>query len=670
MTNLQTKDSAATFTDPPPVTAATVAHATKSGLRTVNQALVNGHPSGNTGEQQARFTTIEPNRATVQAHEHPPRQVVVYADRAEVTRLISGLPLKFGQNEVTITGLSRHIERDSIRVEGIGEPVVQDVSYKLHRAVLPPRTDDDGTDEQNANKARLHKLRQQVTLLVEEGARLEGEQRLLEGYARHYTRGTGDKCTSIPDVLHGGSLDAFQRFRTYYAEASRELGRSILANKQELAEAKSLLEGHEATLAEGTDHDSDGNATATHRVEECTQVTVMIDAEEDTSFDLTLSYVVLNASWRPRYDIRVENDAHRLTLVYMAEIRQATDEAWDDVQMTLSTAQPSLGGDAPELSMWTVQLQSSMRHVRKRTGSSKFSPSAFSPGAHHEQYANGIITGPGASSKMLRSSTTPLAQAIQKFSADAGDDDEAASDEAGLGRIGISGMNYEIPARATIPCDNVPHKVTVAMLNMVPELCYAKVKNESDYALLPGQANIFLDNSFVAKSTLKHVSPQESFECSLGIDPAVRITYPPRSKREQTAGFLISRQQTIRFSQRIEIKNTRAAGITVLVSDQVPVSEEEKLQVRLVEPSATAVTAASRRSAGGGGGNGGGSGTGDKDKGETEDQRLVITGPKAPRINDKQCLEWVLRIEAGRTEKLQFSYELAFPLGESVLHIE
>ncbi|KAI8056942.1 hypothetical protein BDF22DRAFT_668616 [Syncephalis plumigaleata] len=665
MTNLQTKDSAATFTDPPPVTAASVAHATKSGLRTVNHAVTNGHTNITGGDNQTRFPTVEPNRLVVQAQDHPARQVVVYADRAEVTRLVSGLALKFGQNEVIISGLSRHIERDSIRLEGMGESIIQDVSYKLHQAIVSTSATEN--EEQNANKTRLQELRQQVAELYEEQSRLKADQQLLDGYSRHYTRSKGDKCTSIPDILHGGSLDAFQRFRTYYSEASRELGQSILENKQKLAEAKSLLEGLEKTLSEGTDNSSKDVTTAANRVEESTQVTVIIDAEEDTLFDLTLSYVVLNASWRPRYDIRVENDAQRLTLVYMAEIRQATDESWEDVQMALSTAQPSLGGDAPELTMWTVQLQSTMHNMRKKSGSVRFNPSAI--GGH----------APGSTSRMRTSSTTPLAQAIQKFSADAkGDDSETLSNEGGLGSVGISGMNYEIPARATIPCDNVPHKVTVVMLDMIPELCYvtcpklsnhaylkAKVKNESDYALLPGQANVFLDNSFVAKSTLKHVSPQESFECSLGIDPAVRITYPPRSKREQTAGFIISRQQTIRFHQRIEIKNTRSAGITVMVSDQVPVSEEEKLQVRLVEPSASVVTTASKRPA-----TNGSAGHNDKDKGENEEQRLVITGPKAPRINDKQCLEWVLRIESGRTEKLQFSYELAFPIGESVLHID
>jgi hypothetical protein len=54
-------------------------------------------------------------RLKVSASEHPVRQVVVYGDRAEVTRIIAGLPLKFGQNEIVIQHLSQHIAQDSIR---------------------------------------------------------------------------------------------------------------------------------------------------------------------------------------------------------------------------------------------------------------------------------------------------------------------------------------------------------------------------------------------------------------------------------------------------------------------------------------------------------------------------------------------------------------------------
>lgn len=71
---------------------------------------------------------------------------------------------------------------------------------------------------------------------------------------------------------------------------------------------------------------------------------------------------------------------------------------------------------------------------------------------------------------------------------------------------------YEITRRATIPSDNVAHKVSVAIVDLKPTFEYetipkkassaflkAKVKNTSPYALLAGPTNVFLDNNFIAK---------------------------------------------------------------------------------------------------------------------------------------------------------------------------
>ena len=72
-------------------------------------------------------------------------------------------------------------------------------------------------------------------------------------------------------------------------------------------------------------------------------------------------------------------------------------------------------------------------------------------------------------------------------------------------------------------------KVSIATIQLKPTFEYetvpklsqnaflkAKVKNDSEYPLLSGPANVFLDNSFVTRSCLNNVSPQEEFSCSLG----------------------------------------------------------------------------------------------------------------------------------------------------------
>ena len=42
------------------------------------------------------------------------------------------------------------------------------------------------------------------------------------------------------------------------------------------------------------------------------------------------------------------------------------------------------------------------------------------------------------------------------------------------------------------------------------------IKNASDYTLLAGQASVYVDGSFISRSDVPAVSPQESFDCPLG----------------------------------------------------------------------------------------------------------------------------------------------------------
>lgn len=101
-----------------------------------------------------------------------------------------------------------------------------------------------------------------------------------------------------------------------------------------------------------------------------------------------------------------------------------------------------------------------------------------------------------------------------------------------------------------------------------------------------------MDGSFVAKSQVPDVSPQESFSCSLGVDPSVRITYHPQNKvSTQTGGGLISNKMSVtNFQQRITIKNKRPTSIgRLVVQDRVPVSEDATIKVAVLKPMEKAI---------------------------------------------------------------------------------
>lgn len=118
-----------------------------------------------------------------------------------------------------------------------------------------------------------------------------------------------------------------------------------------------------------------------------------------------------------------------------------------------------------------------------------------------------------------------------------------------------------------------------------------------------------MDGNFVAKSSLKvssshfywllklrlpspainhqHVSPQEDFSCSLGVDASIKVTYDPAQKKAKTTGaWTGAKVDTTIFTQRCTIKNTRQTPLRRLtLKDQVPVSEDNTIKVTVLEPS-------------------------------------------------------------------------------------
>jgi uncharacterized protein (TIGR02231 family) len=96
--------------------------------------------------------------------------------------------------------------------------------------------------------------------------------------------------------------------------------------------------------------------------------------------------------------------------------------------------------------------------------------------------------------------------------------------------------------------------------------------------------SIYVDGSFIAKSNIPAVSPGESFDCALGLDPAIRITYHPISRKRAQIGF-VSKTTVNSYSQRISVYNTKSIKIKDLrIIDQVPVSADESITVKLTTP--------------------------------------------------------------------------------------
>ncbi|KAH8678938.1 hypothetical protein BGZ60DRAFT_402185 [Tricladium varicosporioides] len=163
-----------------------------------------------------------------------------------------------------------------------------------------------------------------------------------------------------------------------------------------------------------------------------------------------------------------------------------------------------------------------------------------------------------------------------------------------------SGMTttYDVPGTKTLFPSNssIKHKIAkvefknvifshivIGKLRQVAFL-KARLRNTSKITLLKGPLGLTLDGSFLGQASFPRCSAGESFSLPLGVDPSIQVSYPkPTVRRSQTGIF--SKEDSNVFSRSVMVTNTkRSSGVELTVLDQVPVSEDERLKIEILNP--------------------------------------------------------------------------------------
>ena len=158
--------------------------------------------------------------------------------------------------------------------------------------------------------------------------------------------------------------------------------------------------------------------------------------------------------------------------------------------------------------------------------------------------------------------------------------------------------SFKIATAASVPSDNTAQKipVTSAILNATLEYATtpkrlaaafltAKVANTSEFPLLPGAMNIFLDGTFVATGALALVMPGEKFDLALGADEGISVKHKRVQRFTENTGLTKSGQR-FTYEYLLTIQNNKKVAARVVVSDHVPVSRHEKIVVKQLVPDA------------------------------------------------------------------------------------
>jgi uncharacterized protein (TIGR02231 family) len=122
----------------------------------------------------------------------------------------------------------------------------------------------------------------------------------------------------------------------------------------------------------------------------------------------------------------------------------------------------------------------------------------------------------------------------------------------------------------------------------------ASFKQAEDAPLLPGRTAIYHDGVFVGRGQMTAASKDETVRLGFGADDKVKVERSVVKRNEGSAGLILTTSKTDERSFKTVIRNGHDFPIRVAIEDQLPVSENEDIQVEML-PSTTPPTATNLR---------------------------------------------------------------------------
>jgi uncharacterized protein (TIGR02231 family) len=497
-------------------------------------------------------------------------QAVVYLSGAQVTRTRK-FKLEGGVTKAIFGDLPYGINGRSVTASSDGKCVILSVA---HSNVY------EGTDSERISEmyAKLEELKDKLGL--ENGMLnvLKEEEVLIRENSKMNDR----------KVLRPGDMKDT-------AEFFRERMVAICKEKLEYQKRISRLSHEIAGIESEIGYGRRGNMRSKAELE--------VHCNNGTESEITVSYFVSNAGWTPCYDIRAKDAESPLSLAQKATVYQNTGEDWNNVSVILSTGNPSLGGDIPDLEPWYIDT--------------------------YEPYVP-------MASPVFRSAPSKRSKAME-----CGEEEvlmEAICSDYEVPAApaeNMTGAEYTLSAPYTILSSADGRSVDIAVHELSAKYVYKSVrKMEKDVFLaaeiggwehlnlLAGKANIFFEDKYVGEISLDPGKVTDTLRISLGRDKNIVVT------RERGKDHTASAMGSVTRSTRewtLTAKNLRKQKIDLIIEDQVPVSVNKAVTVDILEIS------------------------------------------DAEHDKDKGKLTWSFSLEPAGSRTMQMRYRVTFPKNKSVM---
>ena len=463
------------------------------------------------------------------------KEVTVFTSGAQVTRTATA-QVAAGQSEVRITGLSPYIDSKSVQVKAKGSGLtIMSVSQQKNY-VEKSQTD----KEVEALKKQKDDISTKISIERTNNEVADAELSFIQA---NQTITGADQSLSIATL---------KQTNDYYRERIKTLKLQKLDTDKKIAE----LEKQKTAI------DKQINELNGKKNDEATgMIVVKLNAAAATNCSFEISYVVRNASWTPAYDIRVNNVDEPVQLVYKADIRQNTKEKWDNVKLTLSTANPNVSGEAPALSSYILKERPQMVAfgAAKRSYKPMMMAKAVSNEAMMDDAMPMELEEDAAAPQVVQSDNMTTKEFKIKMPYTLNSSNQSSQVEI---------ENYKLKATFEYYCAPKLDKDAFLMANVTD---WVKLN------LMSGDASLFFENTFVGKTRIESTRQNDTLKLSLGRDKSILVTR--EAVKDYTSTKTLSSKREVERGWKISVKNNKKTAIKLAVHDQMPVSGQSDIEV-------------------------------------------------------------------------------------------
>ena len=314
-----------------------------------------------------------------------------------------------------------------------------------------------------------------------------------------------------------------------------------------------------------------------------------MNCETNMTMGSTLKYLVSDCGWAATYDLSALDLNQQINLKYKAQVYNNTGNAWKDVVLTLSTADPNLSASHPELSPWYLshyapQLTTNGLVFSANREKKDFRQEAVQNinKANERAYDNYYIGGEELESEIQIEDNVYKLRLGQNV----------GNQNVQMKNIEISELTteFEIKNRFSCPSDAKPYMVDVKDMNLdatfsyitVPKLdraafLLAHIADWQDLDLIPGPTHVYFGGQYVGMSRIDTRNVSDTLSLSFGRDD--KVTVMRKLKKEMSTKRVMGNTKKEAYLYEIAVRNNRSVPIKIEVYDQVPISQSNDISV-------------------------------------------------------------------------------------------